>query len=160
MAESIALLSSVTAQFSVNTPSFYGYQNTVQSLGNQTWTGLLMDVTVDDNYAGHSNVTNANRYTCQLAGFYSVSGCYAPTSNSTGFRAVRISKNATPLLGASAYYAVNTVAEMGCCTPVVLVSLVPGDFVEVQGWQNTGGNLNTVLDTDLRCSLNVRFIHY
>ena len=161
MADTTALLGLVDAQFSTNKPSFYGYQNTVQSIGNTSWTSINIDVGVDDNYNGHSNSVNNSRYTAQVAGTYQVSGCYAVASNNTGFRAVRIAKNGnTIVLGSATYSTSALIPEAGLPTPTVLVTMSVGDFVEVQGWQNSGGNLNTVLDVDLRCSLTVIFTHF
>jgi hypothetical protein len=162
MAETLSMLNFVTSQFAVNVPSFFGYQNTSQTLANTSWTALNIDATVDDTYSGHSNSVNNSRYVCQLAGVYMVSGCYTPSGNTTGFRAVRVAKNGSPILGGSAYLFPITAAavEIGCCSPIVEVSLSVGDYVEVHGWQSSGGNLGTVLDIDMRCSLTVRFAHF
>jgi hypothetical protein len=161
MADTAAVLALVQSQFAVNKPSFFGYQNTVQSLANTAWTPLSIDASVDDNYAGHSNSTNNSRYTAQVAATYRVSGCYAPAANATGFRAVRLIKNgSTILLGSGLYSPPISGAEIGVPTPSALVALAVGDYVEVQGWQSSGGNLNTILDVDLRCSFTVTFEHF
>lgn len=161
MADSLTVVNFAQVQFALNPPTFFGYQNTTQTLSNQTWTSLNIDATIDDNFSGHSNSVNPSRYTCQVAGTYQVSGCYAPLGNSTGFRAVRMEKNgSTNLLGGAVYLPNNGTSEGGYVTPVAVVPLVVGDYVEVQGWQSSGGSLVTVLDGDLRCSLTVRFLHF
>jgi hypothetical protein len=160
MAETAALIALAQAQFALNLPSFYGYQANAQSIPNTAWTSLTIDNGVDDNYSGHSNSTNPNRYTCQVAGTYLVSGCYASSANASGFRAVRLQKNGSPILGGAAYLPANGGAENGVNTPVVEVALAIGDWVEPQAYQSSGGALNTALDVDQRTSFTVRFSHF
>lgn len=160
MADTLSVLTFANSQFLMNKPCFFGYQNTAQSLANTTWVSLNIDVGVDDNWSGHSNITNNSRYTCQIAGTYWVSGCYAPVGNATGFRAARIAKNGSPVLGSGVYLPPNNGVEEGVATTRCSVTLAVNDYVEVQGWQSSGGTLNTVLDVDLRCSLSVDFAHF
>lgn len=160
MANTLELLNSINIQFALNPPAFSGYQSNSQSLGTNSWISLGIDTTDFDNYGGHSNSTNNNRYTAQVAGWYTVNGVYAPNGNASGFRAVRITKNGTPVLGHSTYSGAVTSAEPGIVTPTKDVQLAVGDWVEVQGWQNTGGALGTTIDPDLRTGLWVRFSHF
>lgn len=161
MANTLELLNFVYASFAVNPPSFVGYQNTSQTFGSGTWTSLSLDVTSYDNYSGHSNSTNNSRYTCQVAGWYTCNGVYAPqASSNAGFRAGRLTVNGNPVLGAAAYSGQPTTAECAVVTPTKDIFLNVGDYVEVQGWQDTGGNYGTALDSDLRCGLWVRFSHF
>lgn len=145
--------------FLLDLPSFTGYQATAQSIPNTTWTGLNIDTTVVDNYSGHSNTVNPSRYTAQEPGTYTCCGVYAPVGNATGFRAVRLQKNGSPVLGASVYQPNGSTFEMGIVTPTVDIPMAVGDYVEVAGWQSSGAALNTILDVDLRCGLWVRFSH-
>lgn len=160
MADTLSVLTFANSQFLMNKPCFFGYQNTAQGLATGTWTSLNIDVGVDDNWAGHSNVTNNSRYTCQIAGTYWVSGCYAAVASASGFRAVRIAKNGSPVLGSGVYSPNNGSSDVGLATPRCSVTLAVNDYVEVQGWQSTGGSLNTTLDPELRCSLSVDFAHF
>ena len=163
MADTLSVLNLAQVQFLTYPPVFFGYQNAAQSLSNTTWTALSIDNEVDDTYNGHSNVTNPSRYTCQVAGWYAVGGCYAPVGAAGGFRAVRIQKNGSPVLGSGCYIlpaSPTSNPEIGVVTPTVSVQLAVNDYVEVAGWQSSGGALNTVLDVDLRCSLTVRFLHF
>jgi hypothetical protein len=142
-------------------PVFVGYQATVQSIPNSSWTALSLDATTTDPYGGHSNSTNNSRYTCQagVAGYYTCCGVYASASNSSGFRAVTLQVNGTHVVGSSVYSPNNGSVEVGVATPVKDVYLNAGDYIEVAGWQSSGGALNTILDVDLRCGLWVRFSH-
>lgn len=142
-------------QFLLNPPSFTGYQSTSQSLANQTWTGLNINTVTEDPYTGWSSAT-PSRYTVKVPGTYTVSGVYAPAANSTGIRAVRLQKNGSPVLGAASYLGASSI-EMGIVTPTIDVALVAGDYLEVAGWQSSGGALSTILDVDLRCALWIRY---
>lgn len=146
--------------FLVNPPLFLGYQNTVQSIPNNSWTPLAIDTTTIDSYSGHSNTVNSSRYTASsIPGYYEVSGVYASASSSANFRGVRIAVNNSPILGGAVYCAPSAAGEMGVATPVKEVFLNVGDYVEIQAYQATGGPLNTQIDVDLRCGMRVRFSH-
>ena len=161
MANTLELLNSTNLAFALNPPSFVGYANTSQLLPNASWSSLAIDTTSYDNYGGHSNSTNNSRYVAQVAGWYMVNGIYAPQAgNSSGFRAGRLTVNGNPVLGGASYSATPTTAECSVVTPTKEVFLNVGDYAEVQGWQNTGGNYNTAINSDLRCGLWVRFSHF
>lgn len=151
-----------TVTFLLNPPQFQGYQNAVQSIPNATWTALSLDAERFDDYNGHSTSVNPSRWTVPTgaAGRYTAAGVYASALNATGFRAARIQVNGSPVLGGGAY-APNASGsiEMGVVTPIVELSLAVGDYVEVAGYQSSGGALNTILDVDLRCALWLRFSH-
>jgi hypothetical protein len=162
MANTLEILNFVNTSFAMNPPSFVGYQSTTQTLTNAAWTSLSLDSSSYDNYVGHSNSTNNSRYTAQIAGWYTCCGVYAPQAgNSSGFRAVRLATNGTStVLGGASYSGQPTTAEDSPVTPTKDVFLNVGDYVEVQGWQNTGGNYNTAINSDLRSGLWVRFSHF
>jgi hypothetical protein len=143
-------------------PDFVGYQSTAQSLPNATWTPLGLDSYQVDSYAGHSTTVNNSRYTCQpgVQGWYTVCGVYGTVNgNSAGFRAVRLQVNGSPVIAGSVYAPTNGTFEVGVITPTKDIYLNVGDYVEVAGWQSTGGSYGTTLDSDIRCGLWVRFSH-
>lgn len=161
MASTLEILNFVNSTFALNPPSFVGYQSNSQTLGNATWTSLSLDTSSYDNYNGHSNSTNNSRYTAQIAGWYTCCGVYAPSAgNSSGFRAVRLTVNGNAVLGGASYSGQPTTSEDSPVTPTKDVFLNAGDYVEVQGWQNTGGNYGTAINSDLRSGLWVRFSHF
>jgi hypothetical protein len=146
--------------FSLGPPEFAGYQNIVQSIPSSTWTALLLDTEREDTAGGHSTVTNTSRYVVQYDGTYICNGVFAPAINATGFRAARLQKNGSPILGGAAYLPnASGSVEMGIVTPTTSIQCVTGDYIEVAGYQSSGGALNTVLDADLRTALWVRFSH-
>jgi hypothetical protein len=161
--ETSALFNTLSANgaYLTNPPNFVGTQSVVQSLANTTWTALLLDTTQTDPYAGHSNVTNSSRWTCPtgVPGWYTVCGVAAYVPNATGFRTARLQVNGTAIVGAESYGPNNGGAETVIVTPTRDVFLNAGDYVEVAGWQNTGGALNTSTGGETRSALFVRFSH-
>jgi len=109
------------------------------------WAGYLIDTDTI-----HDPVTNNSRMVIKLAGKYLVYGDSDFATNATGFRQVRIFQNGTSVLSAGPTVLGNATIASATFS-FVLASLAAGDFVEVQGWQNSGGNLNTnnVISTHL-----------
>lgn len=144
--------------FLTNPPLFVGTQSAVQSVANGTWAALTLDTTQVDTYAGHSNVTNNSRYTAQVAGWYTVCGVSCWTTNSTGSRTARITVNGVIVIGAGTLLAAGTL-NAAIATAPRSVFLNAGDYVEVQGGQNSGGALSTAVSTEAACALWVVWSH-
>ena len=142
-----------SVNFLTNPPDFVGEQTVAQALANQTWTGLTLDVEDLDSYNGHSTVTNSSRYTAQEPGWYTSCGAFSAAGNTTGFRAARLQVNGTAIAGAANYVVANGSSETGVVTPTRDIFLNIGDYVEVAGWQSSGGSLNTAGDVTIT-SLN------
>jgi hypothetical protein len=146
--------------FLANPPDFVGTQTVAQSLANATWTAITLDSEQLDSYNGHSTSSNTSRYVCQVAGWYTVSGTVCFASNVSGPRGARIQVNGTAMEGlASFMQTVSAAADAGMTTPTRDVVLAVNDYVEVAGYQNSGGALNTAVDPDLSPGLWVRFSH-
>lgn len=165
MADSLSILNLTTIQGILNPPAFMAYQtSTATVMANAfTWTSVTFVDTpgiITDNYAGHSTSVNPSRYVIKVAGTYQVSGVVAFLANGTGFRGSRLSKNGVSIFGsASVGNNAGSGISTAYATPVVELPLVVGDYLELQGIQQSGGNLNTNLGTDLNCSFYVRFVH-
>lgn len=149
-------------QFLTNPPLFIGTQTSTQSLADSTWTSLTFTTEDADTYSGHSTSSNTSRYTAQRAGWYTVCGVYAAAANSTGFRAVRLAVNGTRVAGTGVYLPNNGSSDGSYSTPTRDVFLAVNDYVEVQGWQNSGGSLNTAVGGgggELASALWARYSH-
>lgn len=127
-------------------PVFQGYQSAVQSIANSAVTALSMDTTGIDTYGGHSNVTNNTRYTCQTTapGMYMIVGYFGLTANATGVRLIRINKNGSTLPLSQLDMATPGTAVSLAMQATCIVTLAAGDYVEVAGFQTSGGALNTI----------------
>jgi hypothetical protein len=88
----------------------------------------------------HSTSTNPNRATAQTAGWYQVNASVSYASNATGVRSAAFAVNGgtqqRKQQGAAGAQAVMQ-------TSGGTLFLGVGDFVTVQGFQNSGGNLAT-----------------
>lgn len=118
-------------------------QSVAQSLVNTSWVAITLDAEDTDSYGGHSTVTNTSRYTCQLTGWYTACGVVAFAPNVTGFRAARLQVNGTAENGTITYVPNNGSAESVAVTPTRDIFLNSGEYLEVAGWQSSGGSLNT-----------------
>lgn len=126
-------------------PFFQGVTNVGQSIVTSTWTPMPMAEIVD-NVGGHSDATNTSRWaapqTANANDWYLVIG-YVPmiSTNTTNVHAAGIRVNGgTPFEGMMLTSGAHNVSPM----VVDLVQLASGDYVELVGWQNTGGPITTV----------------
>lgn len=145
--------------FLVNVPAAYVTQTATQTLTSSSWGVLSFDVTVFDSYGGHSNSVNNSRYTAQVAGWYIVFGCACTAANSTGQRGAAAAKNGTRIQGAAGFIQATSALSPAPPSPPTIVFLNVGDYVEINAYQNSGGNLATAASADLDSSMTVVWIH-
>lgn len=128
----------------LNPPQFSIYQNNAQTFTTSVFAAVTFDSSLVDSYSGHSTSVNTSRYTAQVAGTYLIAGATGWVSSATGGRGGSFYKNggvptgATSIVGASGGGSV-TVAPL----TATLVQLAVGDYVELWGFQSSGGNLAT-----------------
>lgn len=147
--------------FLANKPIFVGLQTSATtSLTNNTFTSIGLDTNTVDSYSGHSTVTNNSRYVAQVAGWYVPVGCASIASNTTGSRGCRLAVNGSPVQGSAQI--TNAVvggnpSGVGAASRPVFLNV--GDYVEAQGYQNSGGALNTLIAADFTSMLSVYWLH-
>jgi hypothetical protein len=119
------------------------YNSTTQSLSDSTLTTMLFDTEDFDIGGLHSTSVNTGRATCPSSGtgIYLVLAKVAYVANATGIRVVRIRKNGSDFTTQSTQAA--TAAGVQVVQSIGLAALTPGDYVEVIGFQSSGGALNT-----------------
>lgn len=148
--------------FLLNPPMAVLYQGVAQAaIATATYAAITFDTTTVDTYGGHSAVTNPSRYTAQQPGWYEVCGTVSWPSNGTGARGARIAKNGSVLVtGAAAFIAAVVTDRCAVTTPAYEIQLNTGDYVEVDGFQSSGGALAPDVSVgDLRSSMNIRWVH-
>lgn len=120
-------------------------QTSAQTVSNNTWTVITLDVEDIDTNGAHSTVSNTSRFTCPTGydGYYEVSGGVSWASNSTGQRWSRLLKNGTEIDGSGNNIDGNSSNQTLTDARTVIVSLAAGDYVELAGFQSSGGNLAT-----------------
>jgi hypothetical protein len=114
-----------------------------QALVTGTVTVMTLGTTRYDN---DTMTSVANRLTVKTAGIYEIGGLLHYVLNGTGDRGIGLRLN-----GGTYVDWVLDVAAVNQSTRLnasVHVSLVPGDYIELIGWQTSGGNLNTQTGTD------------
>lgn len=146
--------------YGLNPPIFCGTQTTTQSVSNNAWTALAFDTEQADTYGGHLTTSNTSRYVAQVAGWYTVCGVSVWGANATGSRGARLHINGSVIQGSSQLIATVTTGSLtGVCTPVRAIQLAVGDYVEVAGYQSSGGALSTGVATELASALFVAWSH-
>ena len=145
--------------FLLNKPIGTFSQNAVQSIANTTWTAISLDLTTVDSYGGHSNVTNNTRYTAIVAGWYLCCGTVSFAVSATGNRGAALAVNGTRVMGGGAFGGSIASNSPTLTTPARLLFLNAGDYVEVHGYQTSGGALNTASSSDLDSGLTVTWDH-
>jgi hypothetical protein len=122
------------------------YKNVNQTISNATFTAITLEAESFDTDAFHSTSTNTSRFTVPSGkgGKYSISGVVAYATNATGSRIAAVYKNGTLVNYSSVLQAV-TAGGSGTYVPIsFVVNLVAGDYVEVFGFQASGGSLDIV----------------
>ena len=127
-------------------PKAHAYQLVVQTLTTSVSAPITMTGEFFDTAGNHSTAVNTSRFTCSVAGTYKCYGQVAYDVNIVGDRAAHFRKNnvaidSLPYGGAPAMNGTGLLA--GIAQAGGSVALIVGDYVELFGTQNSGGNLNT-----------------
>ncbi|AEW92927.1 MULTISPECIES: hypothetical protein [Streptomycetaceae] len=148
--------------FLLGPPVFVGVQGAAtQSLANTATTAINLDTNVIDFYGGHSTSFSTSRYVCQQPGYYTVSGTVVYTANATGMRGAHACVNgaSNPIQGCAAQVPAGPTYNTAVALPARDVYLNQGDYVEIYGWQSSGGTLSTQYAADQASMLYLRFSH-
>lgn len=133
------------------TPRCSCYQGSAQTLSTATGTAINMDTEIYDivqsgDTASHDTSTNNTRLYCRTAGKYEVAGQVQFNSNATGVRVAMIRLNAAGSYSGGTALVQNTQGALSggstsaACIPTE-VELAVGDYIELFGYQTSGGNL-------------------
>ena len=130
-------------------------QTVAQSLTNNVWGSITFDTEDHDNDTAHSTVTNTSRYTAVTAGWYRVSGVVTVASAGSGQRGARWAVNGTVLNASRTQHNTSAAGATDVAACGRLVFLSAGDYVELQGFQNSGGALNTAVVADEQSQMSI-----
>ncbi|MES2211025.1 MAG: hypothetical protein V4515_12735 [Chloroflexota bacterium] len=103
---------------------------------------------VDQDYlggTGHSNSVNTSRYTANFSGWYQVSGQASYVANATGRRGALWAVNGTPIASGQLIGPATAASDIEFGARVKFVYLNAGDYAELLGFQESGGNLATIV---------------
>ena len=139
--------------FILNPPRCSAYHGTSANVPNNTATALaldseLFDVVMSGDSPSHDNVTANTRLVCRTAGTYEIVGAIRWVSNATGIREAQVRLNGTTTLIKNAQNP-SASSSTDCATPPIEVALSPGDYIELLGYQTSGGALATVIGREV-----------
>lgn len=131
-------------------PAVRVFHSANQSLTSATLTALAFDSERFDQAGGaastqHDTVTNNSRLTCRYAGVYQISGTISFAFNATGVRLARIRVNGTTTVASIQVQAVTSGSNTTDIMISTLYSLAVNDYVELLGFQDSGGALNVAV---------------
>jgi len=122
------------------------YQVAGPTLLTSTFSLFDWDAEHSDKHNMHDNIINPSRITITITGIYSCLARIRFVNNTTGIRETEIYLNGTAttakIVGINTQPA-NSGTALTTVTAVCKMLLVPGDYLEVMGFQNSGGNLAT-----------------
>lgn len=149
-------------RFLLDRPAVRLRQTTLVSLPNNTFTSVTFqseefDLDPDSGSADnwHSTAVNISRITAVYPGYVKLDGGVAFAANATNQRGARWAVNGSAILAS----AVLLQAVGGGNVTVVparpiRVFLNAGDYAELQGYQNSGGPLDTFVSAEYSCSFD------
>lgn len=134
--------------FALGPPIAQMRQIVAQTITNATLTSITFtaeDVDTDvDGTGGHSTSVNTSRFVARYPGWYVCAGGISYAASAVGSRLCDFNVNGIAANGGRvwlpAHAAVNAIAARS-----VKVYLAIGDFVELVGYQTSGGNLDTAV---------------
>jgi hypothetical protein len=126
-----------------------------QTFSNGVAAGVAMDTTVSDADGLHSNSVNNSRVTIKKPGLYLITG-FLTFKPGAGYREVDIQKNGVVSGSTLVASGANTNNDYISCAVVTEAPLVAGDYVELTGYQTTGGNLDSFVGAQNKPHLTVR----
>ncbi len=105
------------------------------------WKAVLYSAENFDAFDLHNVSSNTSRLTLSPPGRWIVGGGCAFAANATGQRGLRVSKNGTVVPGGQ--FLVDAAAAGTTNLGVAnIVNIVAGDYIELETFQNSGGNLD------------------
>lgn len=136
--------------FILSPPRCSVYQTATTSMATSGSSQLILfDTEAYDTDTMHSTSSNTSRITATTTGLYLVTASLGFAANATGYRVAQLRKNSAGAVGSGTKVAIEAVPSTGASAPTsvafaVYVQLTAGDYVEMFGFQNSGGALATV----------------
>jgi len=120
------------------------YNSVNQAIPTGNYYAVTFDSERYDTDGIHSTVSNTSRLTCKTAGKYLIIGQVRFASGGTGIRYLRARVNGVDYIGANKEDEIGTEAKMFMMSTIW--DMAVNDYVELMVWQNSGGNLNIVVE--------------
>lgn len=159
MASSLELLALAKLSFWDNKPTATLTQSSATSIPNTPTPYQVVNFNAfqNDNWSGHSNVTNPSRYTVPVAGTYRISGMVTFAGNATGIRAAEFFQNGVLVPGSNPFEQPPGANFITIQLPAYNVVCAVNDYLEIGVYQSSGGSLNTVAGSTF---FSIEFLHF
>lgn len=123
------------------------HNSAVQSIATGTFVAITFDSERYDPAGMHSTGSNTSRITVPVAGRYHIGGCIAIAQNATNPRIIALR------VDGATYIALVTQQNAGATTDTLLniscdYELAAGSYVELIGYQASGGSLNSLVNAN------------
>lgn len=136
--------------------------NAATSLVNGVWTAVNFDTEVIDTDSQHSTVSNTSRVVIGTTlGWYRCSGVVTFSGSATGSRyGAKLALNGTDVNGAQNLFAnySSSVQQTASLAAIFVQSTLSTDYVELLGFQSSGGAMNTQITSALRPCFSVEYM--
>ena len=139
-------LTAIVAANPLVVPAARVYNNANQSIANSSLTTVAFNSEYFDTDTIHDTSTNNSRLTCKTAGIYLIEGGVSFNTNGGHDVALNVLLNGTTNIKQVRYRAV--VAYLAKIEISTTYSLAVNDYVELQAFQNSGGAVNAVAETN------------
>lgn len=123
------------------------YNSAAETIANNTLTALTFDSERYDNGGLHESVTHPSRLTAVKAGKYLISAHIMWANNATGKRMLHLALNGTTYLASDIRAA--AISEYLAISVNTVHHLAATDYVEAMVYQNSGGNLDVLANTNV-----------
>jgi len=122
-------------------PRCEAYRSADQTIGNASFTSVTWDSETFDTASIHDTSTNSDRFTLVRDGMWLVVAQINFVSNATGTRRARLRFNDSSTLSQSYFYTASGDTARFTTSAIVYTDTTT-DYVSLQVFQNSGGNLN------------------
>jgi len=141
----------IQTEFNASWPQCRVTNTAAQSIPNNTGTAITFDTEQIDQGTASSNmhdiVTNTSRIVCRVAGLYTISATLPFVVNGTGLRLAYIRLNGTTSTPGTQVIQPPNAGFLTTIALSTIYRLAISDYIELMGFQSSGGALNTSIDT-------------
>ena len=138
-------LPAATGTVMVNGPAFSATRTADQTFSNSTFTKLQANTETFDTNSNYDPTTNY-RFTPTVEGYYQINGNISFGGSTSGYCQIGIYKNGAAYVYGSGIPNNNSVGGQVFVASVVYLN-GSTDYVELYGWQNSGGSLGLLTST-------------
>jgi C1q domain-containing protein len=133
----------------------------VTTLTSSTWTTILFGAETIDTASQHSTSSQTGRFVCTLPGYYLFTSQISYAGSDVGSRYARYLVNGLAPQSVSVLLPANAISgSSGVTVPgrMQILALAGSDYVELQGHQTSGANLNTDASSSVYSFMSVVYL--